>query len=147
MILGIIALVAMTLFAGGALHVTVSEHPARMSLPDQAKLLQWKGSFTRALRMAPPLALLGLVFGLWAWWQTGNIFWMGGALVAGINVPFTLLVIEPTNRRLLAMDDSQAGPASSALIARWGRLHGIRTGLALAATAIMAWALLARAGT
>jgi uncharacterized membrane protein len=141
MIAGTIALIAASLFAGGALHVSVSEQPARLALPEQSKLMHWKGSFTRALRMAPPLALAGFFFGALAWWQTGNLLWIAGALLVGLNVPFTLLFIEPTNRSLLATDDSKAGPASGALVARWGRLHNVRTVLALAAIAVMAWPL------
>jgi hypothetical protein len=141
MLAGAIALIAAALFAGGALHVSVSEQPARLSLLDQAKLLQWKASFIRAQRMAPPLALSGLAFGLWAWWQSGNPLWIGGALLVGANIPFTLLVIQPTNRLLLATDDTRAGPTSDALVAKWGHLHNVRTGVALAATAVMAWAL------
>ena len=142
MIAGTIALIAAALFAGGALHVTVSEQPARLRLSDQSKLLQWKGSFARAQRMAPPLALSGLLFGLWAWWQTGNLLWAAGALLVGVNIPFTLLIIQPINRSLLATDDRRADSTSNTLVARWGRLHDVRTGLALAATAVMASALL-----
>ena len=72
MLAGILALVAVALFAGGALHVTLSEQPARLGLSDQAMLAQWKPSFTRAQRMAAPLAILGFVLGLGAWWQTGR---------------------------------------------------------------------------
>ena len=135
MIAGTIALVAASLFAGGALHVTLSEHPARLSLAEAPKLLEWQGSFARAQRMAPLLALPGIFFGLFAWWQTRDGLWLVGSLLVGINVPYTLLLIGPTNRRLAAMDVSEAGPVSDGLVTRWGRLHDIRTALAIAAIA------------
>jgi hypothetical protein len=70
MLAGLMALVAAALFAGGALHVSLSEHRARLGLNDQAMLAQWKPSFSRAQRIAAPLAILGFGLGLLAWWQT-----------------------------------------------------------------------------
>jgi hypothetical protein len=91
--------------------------------------------------MAPPLALMGFGFGLWAWWQTGSPFWIGGALLMGANIPFTLLAIQPTNRLLLEIAKTGASPTGDELIAKWGRLHNVRTGISLVAVAAMAWAL------
>src|SRR5207244_10313742 len=54
--------------------------------------------------------------------------WALGGVVVGAAVPFTLLVVMPTTRRLLAsapLDDRDAG----ALLRRWGRLHWVRSGL------------------
>jgi len=44
------------------------------------------------------------------------------------------LVIAPTNRRLGATAEQDAGPKSRALIQRWGKLHAVRTLLGLAAS-------------
>jgi hypothetical protein len=142
MVAGHIALIAAALFAGAALHITLSEHPARLGLDDQAMLAQWKPSFSHAQRMAAPLALLGLVFGLLAWWRTGNLDWTYGAILIGANLPYTLLLIRPINNQLLATEPTAAGAASRALIVRWGWLHAVRTVLALAATGALAWASL-----
>jgi hypothetical protein len=142
MIAGHIALIAAALFAGAALHITLSEHPARLALDDRAMLAQWKPSFSHAQRMAAPLALLGLLFGLLAWWTTGDLRWTFGALLIGANLPYTLVLIRPINNRLLATEPTAAGTASRALIVRWGSLHAVRTFLALAATGILAWASL-----
>jgi Domain of unknown function (DUF1772) len=40
------------------------------------------------------------------------------------NWPYTVLAINPTNKRLGAMADSGAG--SRPLIEKWGRLHAVR---------------------
>ncbi|MGH6797878.1 MAG: DUF1772 domain-containing protein, partial [Roseiarcus sp.] len=119
-------MVAAALFAGAALHVTLSEQPARLGLNDQAMLAQWKPSFSRAQRMAAPLAILGFLFGLLAWWQTGKPVWAVGAILVGANVPFTLIAIMPTNNLLLATAPSDAGAGARALIEKWGRLHAVR---------------------
>jgi hypothetical protein len=142
MLAGHIALIAAALFAGASLHITLSEQPARLGLTDQAMLAQWKPSFSHAQRMAAPLAILGFVLGLLAWWRTGNLGWTYGAILIGANIPYTLISIRPINNRLLATEPADAGAASRDLIVRWGRLHAIRTLLAIAATGALAWASL-----
>ncbi len=59
------------------------------------------------------------------------------ALLLGSVIPFTLLVILPTNRRLLdpALDASSA--EASALLVRSGRVHAVRTIMGLAAFAFL----------
>ena len=41
-------------------------------------------------------------------------------------MPFTLLVIMPTNARMLAIGAKDAGPETRALLLRWGKLHWVR---------------------
>jgi hypothetical protein len=75
-----------------------------------------------------------------ACWRSGDWVWALGAILLGANIPFTLIAIRPTNESLLATAPADAGAASGALIARWGRLHATRTILALAGTGALAWA-------
>ena len=135
MLIALFALVAAALFAGAALYVSLAEHPARMRLDDAAALAQWKPSYARAAPMQAGLALLSLGLGLWAWWRTEIDWLLAGALLIGAAIPLTLIVILPTNRRLEATSAEAAGPESRALLARWGRLHLLRTLLGLAAVA------------
>ena len=57
--------------------------------------------------------------------------------VAGVLLvlvaPFTLIVIMPTNKRLLALDASKDLAEAEALLARWNRLHLVRNMLATVA--------------
>ena len=131
----LLALIAAALFAGAALYINLAEHPARMRLDDRAALAQWKPSYARAVPMQAGLALLSLALGLWAWWRTGIDWLLVGALLIGAVIPLTLIGIMPTNRRLEATPPDAAGPDSRALLARWGRLHLLRTLLAFAAVA------------
>jgi len=135
MLKALFALVAATLFAGAALYISLVEHPARMKLDDRSALAQWKPSYGAATPLQAGLALLSLILGLWAWWKAGDDGLLVGALLIGAAVPLTLVVISPTNRRLLATPDQAAGQESRSLLERWGRLHRIRTLLALAAVA------------
>ncbi len=139
---GQLALVMSALFAGGALHVMLAEQPARLALNPEAMLGQWQASFTRAQRSAPVQAILGVVFGLGAWGMGGGPAWILGAILLGANIPYTLILIGSTNRLLQATAPAESGPASRALVEKWGRLHVGRTVLALAATAVFVWAAL-----
>ncbi|MDQ8755877.1 DUF1772 domain-containing protein [Sphingosinicella sp. LHD-64] len=136
MFTALLALVTAALFAGGALYVSVAEHPARMRLAEPAALAQWQPSYARAAPLQAGLALLSFLLGAWTWWTLGDPWLLAGALAIGANIPLTLLVIMPANRRLKATDIEAAGPETRVLLARWGSLHALRTLLGLAAVAL-----------
>ena len=66
----------------------------------------------------------------------GGAGWLGAALLIGAVVPFTFVVVLPTNHALLAPDRDLASDETRALLERWARLHAVRTVLSLAATAV-----------
>ncbi len=134
MLAGHLALLIAALFTGAAVFINVAEQPARLLLDDRALLTQWKPSYKRGFAMQAPLAILGFLCGLLAWWQSGHWLWIVGALLMIANWPFTLFGIMPTNNRLMATDPSDGDFASRALIERWGRLHGCRSVLGAMAT-------------
>jgi hypothetical protein len=55
---------------------------------------------------------------------------------------YTLLVIMPVNRKLMATELSSATGETTNLIRHWARLHAGRTVLGMAATAVFLWASL-----
>ncbi|HEV2623516.1 MAG TPA: DUF1772 domain-containing protein [Xanthobacteraceae bacterium] len=142
MIIGLFALTAAAIFFGAAFYVNFAEQPARLHLDDRSLLVQWKPAYKRGLIMQAPLAVIGFVLGMLAWWQTGIWLWLLGALTLVANWPYTLFVIAPTNNALMAIDSAAAGPHSCELIHKWSKLHAVRTVLGLAATVIFIWALL-----
>jgi uncharacterized membrane protein len=140
MIAGQLALVAAAVFAGAALYVSVVEQPARLALDDRSLLAEWKPAYQRGTAMQAPLAIVGCLLGLVAWWQTGVWLWLVGALLLIANWPYTLLAVMPVNNKLAAIDPAGAGAESRRLIEHWARLHAVRTALGLAATLVFLWA-------
>ncbi|HKB95285.1 MAG TPA: DUF1772 domain-containing protein [Rhizomicrobium sp.] len=134
MLAGLLALSLAALFAGAALYVSFVEHPARMLLEPEAALAQWQPSYKRGAVMQAGLAMTAFLAGLAAWWQTRDALFLAGAVFQILPWPWTLLVILPTNKALMALNPAQAGPESRALLEKWGRLHALRTGLGCAAT-------------
>jgi len=136
MLTGQLALVTAAIFAGAAVYVSACEQPARLKLDDRALLSEWKPSYKHGAAMQAPLALIGFLLGVVAWWQTRDWLWLAGALALVSAWPWTLLAIRPTNNELLATDPADAGARSRELIKKWGWLHAGRSGLGLLATVL-----------
>jgi hypothetical protein len=77
--------------------------------------------------------VIGFALGAGAWSQSGGWLWLCGALALLAIVPYTLLVMLPTNKRLLAMDPVHAGAEGRAEVEAWTRQHTGRTVLGFVA--------------
>jgi hypothetical protein len=119
MLAGQLALIAAALFTGAALYVSACEQPARLRLDDSALLTQWKPAYKRGTAMQAPLAIVGALLGVIAWWQTGDWRWLFGGAIILLNWPYTFLVIVPVNNALLALDQTGNDPRCRALIEQW----------------------------
>lgn len=136
-----LATLSAALFAGAALYNNILEHPARMGLEKQMAVLQWAASYQGATWLQAPLAILSFVSGVARWLQGGGVGRLVAALLVGAVVPFTFVVIMPTNHKLLAPGRDFSSSETRALLVRWGRLHAGRTALGLAGTVIFIWAM------
>ena len=123
----LVATICAGLFAGAAIYITFVEHPARVSCGNALALREFAPSYRRATIMQAALAIVGLFTALEAWSRTGAPELLVGGLALGIVVPFTLVVIAPTNRRLLASELDPESAEAAQLLQRWGRLHAVRS--------------------
>jgi hypothetical protein len=139
--IAIAALVFATLFAGAALYISFVEHPARLGLADGPLLAQWQPSYKRALPIQSGLAVAGGVAGLVASYLSADWRWFAGSMMLLANWPFTLFVIMPVNKCLMAMRELEAGAESRAMLVQWGTLHNVRSALGAGTMLIFAWAL------
>ncbi len=146
MILLTIAIVACGLFAGAAIYINLVEHPARLSCGTQLAVREFGPSYRRATIQQASLAVIGCAAGGIAGWQHADLAIVVAAVVFGLVVPFTLVVIAPTNHRLLDPGLDSNGPEAAELLRRWGRLHAVRSVLAAAAFLLLVIRALERAG-
>ena len=79
------------------------------------------------------LAAMALVAAIGAWVSGSTPAWfLGGGLIVGL-IPSTVVVILPTNKKLLDPSLDRSSEAARQLLTRWGRLHAVRTVLGVAA--------------
>ncbi|WON74055.1 DUF1772 domain-containing protein [Nitrosospira sp. Is2] len=71
--------------------------------------------------MQAPLAIMSFSAGVSAWLLDGGIMWFIGAVLIGLVVPFTFLVIMPTNHQLLIPGRDLASDETRALLEKWGK--------------------------
>src|SRR5438445_6354378 len=134
MFAGELALAVAALFAGAAFYVGFAEQPARLELDNRALLIEWKPAYKRGFAMQAPLAIVGFLLGVIAWWLSERVAFLTGAVLLVANWPWTMLAITPINRVLMATTLDAAGPESRLLVLKWNRLHAVRTVLGFAAT-------------
>ena len=141
MLAGQLALTIAALFTEAAIYITVAEQPARLQLDDRSLLVEWKLAYRRGYMMQATLAIIGGFVGVVAFFSTFEWRWLLGALVLLVNWPYTIVVIMPTNHRLMNTPPGAATAETRRMIGRWGILHAGRSALGLAATLIFLWAV------
>jgi len=126
-LLDFIALLCAGLFAGAAIYVTFVEHPARLACDSEVAVTQFGPSYRRGAIMQGSLAAVGCLAALATWVQgRGGLVLVAGVLLGAV-IPFTLVVILPTNRRLLDPALDPRSDEAADLLARWGALHAVRS--------------------
>ena len=141
-ITGTVALFACSLFAGAAAYVSLVEHPARLQAGLAIALAEFAPSYRRASVLQASLAVVATLGGLARWALGGGAVWLVGAVCIFAVIPFTLVVIMPTNKKLLDPRRDAGDAETAALLDAWARLHAVRTVLGLVATLVFLIGLL-----
>jgi uncharacterized membrane protein len=90
--------------------------------------------------MQASLAIAGFLAAMVSFAFASNYAWLLGWICIVAVIPFTLIVILPTNKKLLDPSLNRNSEAARHLLVRWGRLHAVRTVLSLAAFVVFVWA-------
>ena len=140
MLLAILATLATALFTGAAVYISLVEHPARLKCPTAHAVEQWRPSYQRATVMQASLAVAGALLAVAAWLVGAGLVWLLAGLVLGSVVPFTLIAMWPTNKRLEDPGLDITSALARSLLVRWGQLHAVRSGLSVVALLLMLFA-------
>lgn len=130
--LQILSTLSAGLFAGAAIYINLVEHPARMECGTHLAVTEFVPSYRRAAVMQVMLGALGFLSAAAAWLMGSSFLWLAGGIVLLSVIPFTLIVILPTNKQLLDSSLDKTSEQASKLLIRWGRLHMVRSILGLA---------------
>jgi len=121
------------LFAGAAAYINLVEHPARLESGTAPAVAEFRPSYRLATRMQASLALVSSACGFLAWLQSRDPCVLAPALLILCVIPYTLLIVLPTNKQLLDPRLDPSSEEAGRLLGRWAALHAVRTVLGLAA--------------
>ena len=138
-ILKFLALFSSGIFTGAAFYLTTVEQPARMSLGVEAALEQFRPSYKRAAPQQGTLAVVCFLSSAAIAALTHDWLWLLGGSLVGAVVPFTFLFMMPTNRLLLDNTEELEIELERARLAKWARLHAVRTVLSLFGFLVLLW--------
>ena len=136
-----VAVLACGLFAGASIYISLVEHPARMACGVEIAAAEFPPTYRRASIMPATLAAAGLISSIAVWLAGATFWWLVGGVVLGAVIPFTLIVILPTNKQLMSPTLDRRSAQTERLLARWGRLHAVRSVLSAVALFLFAYLL------
>jgi hypothetical protein len=128
-----VAVLACGLFAGAAVYVSLVEHPARMECGVEIATAEFPPSYHRGTIMQVTLAAVCLLSSIAAWLAGASFWWAIAGVLVGSVIPFTLIVILPTNKQLLNPALDRRSAQTGQLLVRWGTLHAGRSVLSVLA--------------
>ena len=136
-----VAVLACGLFTGASVYVSIVEHPARMECGVEIATAEFPPSYRRGTILQVTLAAVCLLSSVAAWLAGATFWWVVAGVLQVLVIPFTLIVILPTNRQLLNPALNRLSAQAGQLLARWGKLHAVRS--VLSALALLLFLYLA----
>ncbi len=132
-LLEFVATFCTAMFAGAAVYITLVEHPARMECSTALAVAEFAPSYRRATVMQASLAAIAFLAAVGAWLNGTRFAWLLGGILILAVIPYTLIAILPTNKKLLDSSLDRNSDTARLLLSRWGRLHAVRTVLSVVA--------------
>ena len=135
-ILEFIAIFSCMIFAGAAIYINIAEHPARLECGTELAATVFPPSYNKASVMQAVLALISTITACGVWYLGGSILWIVGALLIFSVIPFTIIIIMPTNIKLKSPDLDKTAASTQTMLELWGKLHFVRSVASLIASTI-----------
>jgi hypothetical protein len=115
------------MFAGAAFYVAAVEQPARLAAGVSVALQEFRKSYVRATPLQMGFAIVSFLGSVVVAWHSHQWSWLGGGVLVGAVIPFTMIFLMPTNRLLLDVRSPLKEEAARALLVKWGQFHIART--------------------
>jgi hypothetical protein len=122
-----VAVLSCSLFTGASVYINLVEHPARMQCGVEIAATEFAPSYRRATVLQATSAAVGLISSIAVWLSGATFWWLVAGVLLGSVIPFTLIVILPTNNLLLSSTLDKRSVEAERLLARWGALHAVRS--------------------
>lgn len=115
-----VAALSCSLFPAASVYINLVEHPARMQCGVEIAATEFAPSYRRATVLQATSAAVGLISSIAAWFAGATSWWLVAGARLGSVIPFTLLVILPTNKLLLRPTLDKRSVDAERLLAGWG---------------------------
>jgi hypothetical protein len=99
-------------------------------------------SYHRGTKLQVMLAAVCLLSSIAAWLAGAMFLWAIAGVLLGLVIPFTLIVILPTNKQLLSPTLDRRSAETERLLTRWGALHSVRSVLSALALLLFLYLLM-----
>src|SRR5687768_12040560 len=119
LVMEFIATLSTALFCGAAIYINLVEHPARVSCGTALAVTEFAPSYKRAAVMQGSLAAVAFLSSMAAWVINAGIYWLIGGILIVVVIPFTVIVILPTNKKLLDASLDKDSEYARHLLNRW----------------------------
>lgn len=114
--------------AGAFTYISLIEVPGRANKSPAYQLENYHEIFPRAARlMKSSIMIFSLTMVATALLTDKKTWWIPGGLIGSLG-PFTAIVIQPTNKKLMAAQD---GDKVKEDLKNWGKWHNVRTYMSL----------------
>lgn len=121
------------LFSGASVYINVAEHPARMECGTQLATTVFPKSYARASVLQISYVLLTSASGVLAYYSTKDVCFLFTAGGMFSIIPYTMLLMMPTNKKLMqAAKDQAFSPATNGMLVSWNQRHLVRSVVSIA---------------